>query len=348
MKELKGFISGVIATALVLTFIVPAYAAYQKQATLNYNDIKIKVDGEMMTPTDATGAVVEPFIIDGTTYLPVRAIANALDLSVNWDGETKTINLMSEDQPTEENQLTEVENMEITLSTPFWEGNEVIQVERTGTYTGTVLNNFPEGKGKFETENDYGNPWYYEGDFKNGLFNGQGLYCSTNFDYKEIGTHVDGLFTPTKSEFFETICYNSQAKCIFQSESIAMIDDYQNIFPCKNAEDMTTATSLIDSALTYSMIYKNPSAHLQNLHQVEYATALQVFEYEYFGHTNTKIIAYNENGDYYIIHYDGSIEVYDNDRISFTALPVGTSSYDNIGGGVTNVIVTIGSIVEPI
>ena len=42
-------------------------------------------------PTDANGDYVEPFIIEGTTYLPVRAIASALDLDVNWDEETSTV-----------------------------------------------------------------------------------------------------------------------------------------------------------------------------------------------------------------------------------------------------------------
>ena len=40
---------------------------------------------------DANGNYVEPFIIDGTTYLPVRGIASALGLNVGWDGATKTV-----------------------------------------------------------------------------------------------------------------------------------------------------------------------------------------------------------------------------------------------------------------
>jgi len=40
---------------------------------------------------DANGNYVEPFIIDGTTYLPVRGISNALNLGVGWDGENNTV-----------------------------------------------------------------------------------------------------------------------------------------------------------------------------------------------------------------------------------------------------------------
>lgn len=35
--------------------------------------------------------MVEPFTVNGTTYLPVRAIGEALGKDVKWDGETKTV-----------------------------------------------------------------------------------------------------------------------------------------------------------------------------------------------------------------------------------------------------------------
>ena len=49
------------------------------------------MDGEELIPLDSDGNYVEPFIIDGTTYLPVRGIASALGLDVGWDGATKTV-----------------------------------------------------------------------------------------------------------------------------------------------------------------------------------------------------------------------------------------------------------------
>ena len=49
--------------------------------------------GRVFTPKDAAGNVVEPFIMNGTTYLPVRAVGEALGMSVNWDGNTHTVYL---------------------------------------------------------------------------------------------------------------------------------------------------------------------------------------------------------------------------------------------------------------
>jgi hypothetical protein len=62
-----------------------------KALSVTYNDIAIYVNDVKISPKDAGGNAVEPFIADGTTYLPVRAVAEALGLTVSWDGSTKSI-----------------------------------------------------------------------------------------------------------------------------------------------------------------------------------------------------------------------------------------------------------------
>jgi len=100
MKKLiyaKGFILGVVFSLIIATLIIPGIASNgSREATLSYRDIKITLDGEEIVPTDVEGNPVEPFIIDGTTYLPVRGISSALNLGVDWDGETSTVLLTTE------------------------------------------------------------------------------------------------------------------------------------------------------------------------------------------------------------------------------------------------------------
>ncbi len=82
----------ICACSLVLVSVCFAAGSnYTKQLTANYVGIQLVVDGVSYEPKDANGNVVEPFIVDGTTYLPVRAVAEALGKEVNWDGETKTV-----------------------------------------------------------------------------------------------------------------------------------------------------------------------------------------------------------------------------------------------------------------
>ncbi len=88
--KIKGFISGV-CVALVISSGAVFADSISKTVTAVYNNIKIVIDGKEITPKDANGTTVEPFIIDGTTYLPVRAVSEALGKEVSWDGNTNTV-----------------------------------------------------------------------------------------------------------------------------------------------------------------------------------------------------------------------------------------------------------------
>lgn len=89
-KTLKSIVAAL--TASVMLFSATAFAAKEKKTvTAVYNDIKIAVDGFRVIPRDVNGNVVDPFIIDGTTYLPVRALADALGQGVEWIQETSTV-----------------------------------------------------------------------------------------------------------------------------------------------------------------------------------------------------------------------------------------------------------------
>lgn len=95
-ERTKGFITGILISALAFSLIGTAAATIaQRTMTADYNDIKISVNGTPITPTDAKGNPVEPFAVDGTTYLPVRAVGDALGMDVAWDGKTSTVTLNS-------------------------------------------------------------------------------------------------------------------------------------------------------------------------------------------------------------------------------------------------------------
>ncbi|MBQ7794266.1 MAG: copper amine oxidase N-terminal domain-containing protein [Clostridia bacterium] len=99
-KRLQGLSAGVLIGAMLTSGVVFARQISQT-AELFYNNIRITVNGQEIQPKDGNGNIVEPFIIDGTTYLPVRAIANALNLSADWNGETNTVILSNTYQSTE-------------------------------------------------------------------------------------------------------------------------------------------------------------------------------------------------------------------------------------------------------
>lgn len=101
-NQRKGFISGVLVTLLLVGAIGTAAATVGSEpATLVYSNIRVTLDGKELTLANANGTPIEPFIIGGTTYLPVRGIANAFGLNVTWNGATSTVVLTTpgSDQP---------------------------------------------------------------------------------------------------------------------------------------------------------------------------------------------------------------------------------------------------------
>ena len=92
----KRLLSGVLTCALVCSsMFVGAFAASNVEeisALLNYG-ITIKYNGMAQEFTDATGARVYPISFNGTTYLPVRAVSNLVNLPVEWSSEENTVYL---------------------------------------------------------------------------------------------------------------------------------------------------------------------------------------------------------------------------------------------------------------
>lgn len=96
-RQWKGFVAGILAAMLLVGTIGTAMATVgQRTVNVDYNDIKVTLNGQAVNLVDANGVTVEPFAINGTTYLPVRAVSSALGLDVNWNGQTKTVELSNE------------------------------------------------------------------------------------------------------------------------------------------------------------------------------------------------------------------------------------------------------------
>ena len=91
VKIIVGILSVVVLTGGAIA------ATNSKNINIFFRNIKLIIDGAEYVPTDADGNVVEPFIYNGTTYLPVRAIANALGVdnaNIAWDAATSTATLV--------------------------------------------------------------------------------------------------------------------------------------------------------------------------------------------------------------------------------------------------------------
>ena len=98
MKEkIKYLVFGVVLALTFSLLILPTLAdMVEKQITVS-TGISIYMNDIRLKPVDASGKPVEALIYNGTTYLPVRAVADAVGKAVMWNGKTRSVYLGKHD-----------------------------------------------------------------------------------------------------------------------------------------------------------------------------------------------------------------------------------------------------------
>lgn len=83
-KRIPTFVAGMLTMALIGSTGLTALAA-TGQLTITVDPVNIQVNGATFAPTDAKGNSVPVFALNGTTYAPLRALAEAYGLEVGYD-----------------------------------------------------------------------------------------------------------------------------------------------------------------------------------------------------------------------------------------------------------------------
>ena len=111
--NLRSFFAGLLTSTLLFAVITPALAA---SGSITYNGINFTVDGKTILSKGeylelASGEKVPSSILyvdqagGGTTYLPMRYLAELLGMSVTWDQATGTADLKNRQTVVEPDQL---------------------------------------------------------------------------------------------------------------------------------------------------------------------------------------------------------------------------------------------------
>ncbi len=105
--------------------------------------------------------------------------------------------------------------------------------QRTGTYEGDLQDGVPNGHGKFTTKNADGDGWYYEGEWKDGHFNGEG---ATVWDSGQVerGTYENDELVPLSAEESQKLFITPKeylSHCVtLYGKIFAGPDYYENVF----------------------------------------------------------------------------------------------------------------------
>lgn len=82
-----------LAVVMLFAFTAGVVAAPEvQQITAKLaTDFNITLNGNAWAPKDADGSDLYPLVYNNRTYLPVRAVAEALNVKVDWDAKTSTV-----------------------------------------------------------------------------------------------------------------------------------------------------------------------------------------------------------------------------------------------------------------
>lgn len=97
-RKMKWFATGILCLLLAAAMTVTALAT--EGWDIHVNPINVLINGEVFHPRDVTGTEVPVFVYDGTTYAPLRGLAEAYGLKVDYDPATHTATVDTQTQTT--------------------------------------------------------------------------------------------------------------------------------------------------------------------------------------------------------------------------------------------------------
>ena len=103
----------IAATALMLAFSSTAYASFY---------INIFVNGNALN----TGA----FIMNDSTYIPLRAVSEALGSNVNWDGNTRSVYIDSDEDTVTAQVIENASSSVVAIQTRIYD-RDCFKLQRT-------------------------------------------------------------------------------------------------------------------------------------------------------------------------------------------------------------------------
>ena len=243
-----------------------------------------------------------------------------------------------------------------------------------GLYTGDLKNGLADGFGSFVVDSDEDVTISYKGEFSGGQINGEGVLkitmdANAEFRYEGIfvngaidgygstitisdgvtliraGTYTRGLYTPTVGEKYNYLGQMDLYGVFSLSDSvISYIDSHSEYFPQADRPD---AAAAILRDFEYRQFTKTRKQDTIGLIKLElYAVQVYEDEFEELNDTVTYLLAVDADENVYTLYFLDSVEIYDGDAFTAYALPVTTTSYENISGGTTNAVVLIGSYLD--
>lgn len=119
MKRLKDIVIGIIVGSIITTFGAVYASSNLQSIQVEFNKVNLKVNGQSVPANN--------ILYNGTTYIPIRAVANMFEKEVGWNSTSNTasINDKTYKEPTNIESVKEGE----TVINEFIKGSDLIESE---------------------------------------------------------------------------------------------------------------------------------------------------------------------------------------------------------------------------
>lgn len=146
-------------------------------------------------------------------------------------------------------------------------------------------------------------------------------------------------------EFYQALQDNKSCPYTLNSSAEAFLEEHESFFPAKDAEKLSKFT---DTSVEYKHLNKNIDKYGDELFYGSPMYVLEIGEElisEDFYLTTIQTI--DKDGNDFVILYRGELpEIFEKDEVSVYGLPLGLTSFDNIGGGTTKAVILAGCSVD--
>lgn len=220
-----------------------------------------------------------------------------------------------------------------------------------GRYEGSVLDGLPHGEGSFTGRSPENIDFSYTGDWKNGLFDGEGeLLYDSELYYERVGHFSKGEFTPEPRELMEAL---ASREPIFEISDTtwAYINEYPELLDAGREVPHYMEADyrfLRESGSSYFRYVESPTDFQESWLLFYNYIPLRSYEVDAFGKENrcTVILASNtvhkEPAVFYL--FGDSSELTTKHYITAYGIPMGMTHYTNANGEeVEAVAVLLGS-----
>lgn len=162
---------------------------------------------------------------------------------------------------------------------------------------------------------------------------------STENNDSDDSSDIDGM-----GDLYEYIGENSEdIPYTISPKAKTFLNDHPEVCAAKKVNSIK---KYVDASIEYKQVEKNQNKFGDKIMKTPECYVIKVNESGEGNSTITEIQVCDADSNYYYVIYNGSLDIYKEDTVRIYGVPVGMTSFENVGGGTTVSLIIAGSYVH--